>query len=517
MANFASENTWYKGTLGLEFITAIDIRNTYNVSGEENEFWDASAQYDGSAICYRIGNELIIVCEKLTIVHYKMFNKFLSLQRISGLDEVTQIGDFAFCYTPKLTELDIVPGNITNVGASAFRMSGIEDYLDLSVIPSDVIGNMATRHKRWDANTIASFKNVVFPEYILLDIENTDCQYKYPDIKFGTAEDGTVYYADHNACSAFACYHIWNCLHNETKKQYGDWPTWFNENVNADGSFVASDPFIGGVAKNVIAKLGWKDKGRIFVNDSAALQSIVDSLALGLPLYTVIHSPNRLTGYHAVAIVGCDAITRKLAVIDSGGIGDNAILSWVSYEDIFTGTDNADHIRVIGYEYPILAPNNTWFSRNSTNIDKKTITSIEIKDNYTPTNTSVISWDASAIEDGSVIVYVEDDKLTISGNGSGAVHMSPDSSSVFNGFTGVTSFVGASLLNTIKVTTLKQAFYDCSSLLQLDLTGWNVSNVRDLHSTFNGMYALTSLRVRGWNTSNVTNMALMFCKTWAFN
>ena len=52
---------------------------------------------------------------------------------------------------------------------------------------------------------------------------------------------------------------------------------------------------------------------------------------------------------------------------------------------------------------------------------------------------------------------------------------------------------------------------DCSSLTELDLSGWDTSSVlTEMNRTFYGCSSLTSLNLSGWDTSGVTNMNGLF-------
>lgn len=66
--------------------------------------------------------------------------------------------------------------------------------------------------------------------------------------------------------------------------------------------------------------------------------------------------------------------------------------------------------------------------------------------------------------------------------------------------------------DTSSCTTMKAAFFNCSSLQSLDVSGWNTSSCTDMRSIFSGCLSLESLDVSGWNTSNVISMRAMFYK-----
>ena len=87
-----------------------------------------------------------------------------------------------------------------------------------------------------------------------------------------------------------------------------------------------------------------------------------------------------------------------------------------------------------------------------------------------------------------------------------------DMTSMWSTFKGCSSLVSLDVSgwNTSNVTNMMYMFEDCSLLKSLDVSGWNTSNVTNMMFMFHECSALTSLDVSGWNTSNVTNMLGMF-------
>lgn len=161
--------------------------------------------------------------------------------------------------------------------------------------------------------------------------------------------------------------------------------------------------------------------------------------------------------------------------------------------------------------YPILASGSTWYTQGGTSVAKSTITSIEIKDSYTPAGTVTSSWDASVNKDGSITAFIEGTKLTIAGNGSGKIYLNSKPNAMFSQFTAVTSITGLNILDTSKATTLVAMFKQCTALTTVDVSSFNTSNVTD---TWNMFIDCTSLRsigdVSNWDTSKVDEMDNMF-------
>ena len=61
-----------------------------------------------------------------------------------------------------------------------------------------------------------------------------------------------------------------------------------------------------------------------------------------------------------------------------------------------------------------------------------------------------------------------------------------------------------------KVYYLTSTFSDCKSLQKLDVSKWDVSHVSEFDYTFYNCSGLRELNVRNWNVSNAMNMRCMF-------
>lgn len=489
-------NGWYKGSIPFYEITEVSVA----VSGNGVESWES----DG-LVCYRSGTKVTIVCDNMTAIGERAFFKFLDLKKVSGLGAVTTIGAYAFCYTPNIEDIDIVPGNLSSIGVSAFRMSSAEDALDLSSVSLSIVGDMATRYKRWDASTLSAVQGVAFPRTILLEVPNPDSQLKYSNIPNAT-KDGKILYTDATGCTALMAYHVWNCLNAGTPKQYGNWLDWYNDTLNKDGRYAEINHHDDQTRAIIFERLGWLDNGYVYASGSQQLQTILNRLVDGVPTYASMHSTNTQDGYHAVAVVGCDAIRHKLAVVDSSVLDDVGVISWISFEDLFVGgADELDGIHLIDYNRPVLAPNSTWFKQGS----KTEITQIDIKDTYEPAGTAV-SWDASVANNGSIMAHIEGTKLTLSGNGSGKISLNPDSTSVFADFSSMKTINGGNILDVSKVTNATKMFNGCSVLESVDVSNWNTGNITLMHTMFQKCFALVGINTKKWDTGNVTSMLATF-------
>lgn len=70
--------------------------------------------------------------------------------------------------------------------------------------------------------------------------------------------------------------------------------------------------------------------------------------------------------------------------------------------------------------------------------------------------------------------------------------------------------INVSNWNTSACTNMDSMFYHCSSLASLDVSNWNTSACTTFHDMFNDCTSLSNLDVSNWDTSSCTNMSFMF-------
>jgi surface protein len=87
-----------------------------------------------------------------------------------------------------------------------------------------------------------------------------------------------------------------------------------------------------------------------------------------------------------------------------------------------------------------------------------------------------------------------------------------DMSNMFSGTSSLTN-LDVSSWNVSNVKDMSNMFSGTSSLTNLDVSSWNVSNVKDMSNMFSGTSSLTNLDVSSWNVSNVKDMSNMFSGT----
>lgn len=171
--------------------------------------------------------------------------------------------------------------------------------------------------------------------------------------------------------------------------------------------------------------------------------------------------------------------------------------------------------------YPVLAPNRTWFSQGGTTTQGSTFTKITIVDSYTPTGDETESWNADVNNTGAIKWYKKGTELIIAGNGSGKIAMNPDSKSLFylgqtDTFSNVTQIDGLNIFDTTSVLDAQQMFFKMSSLTALDLDSFFTSpSLTSIFGIFAMCSSLVDLSVAQWNLTQVFNIQQAFygCKS----
>ena len=70
--------------------------------------------------------------------------------------------------------------------------------------------------------------------------------------------------------------------------------------------------------------------------------------------------------------------------------------------------------------------------------------------------------------------------------------------------------IDLSNFNTQNVTNMSYMFYGCESLTNINLSKFNTQNVQNMNYMFSGCNSLTNIDLFKFNTQNVTNMKFMF-------
>lgn len=148
------------------------------------------------------------------------------------------------------------------------------------------------------------------------------------------------------------------------------------------------------------------------------------------------------------------------------------------------------------------------------NTIKSTPTSIVFESNIPVLNPSITKYDLSLDEDGSIIAYIDTDKV-MRWCSNGIILANDDSSNLFQEFDNITTINFNNLFDTSTVFNMNSMFIRCPSLTSLDLSSFNTSSMTNMSHIFSNCPSLTSLDLSSFNTSNATSMYNIFssCKS----
>lgn len=120
--------------------------------------------------------------------------------------------------------------------------------------------------------------------------------------------------------------------------------------------------------------------------------------------------------------------------------------------------------------------------------------------------------DVSAAKDGSILAWLTDGNLTVASNG--YIALNPNSSSMFCNFVNLKHIDFGKYFDTTQVEDMSKMFYNCKSLMELDLSNFNTSRVKDMSAMFGYCESLQDVTLKYFDTHNVTDMNRMFycCK-----
>ena len=118
------------------------------------------------------------------------------------------------------------------------------------------------------------------------------------------------------------------------------------------------------------------------------------------------------------------------------------------------------------------------------------------------------AWDVSEAGDRSVLAWMDNGDLYVAADG--AIAPNSYASWLFQKFVNLKTIDFGNCFVTSSVTRMSGMFDGCSSLISLDLSGFDTSSVTGMYAMFFGCSNLISLDLTGFDTSCVTTMASMF-------
>ena len=148
---------------------------------------------------------------------------------------------------------------------------------------------------------------------------------------------------------------------------------------------------------------------------------------------------------------------------------------------------------------------------------REQISSITVLD--TVKGAPVDAWDVSEANDGAVMAWVvpNGELYDLYLAGDGGISAGPDASTLFAGYKNASSITLGDAFHTEGTRTMRSMFYHCESLVVLEVSDLDTSNVTDLSRLFFGCKALETLDISKFDTTNVTDMSRMFRDCEALN
>lgn len=343
----------------------------------------------GNALFARLSNatRFVNASSALTSIGNLTFYRCFGLRTLSGLDRVTTIGQRAFLGCPSIVSIDLDEAVCKNAGDFAFHISSVEDGAPLAQWDGVGFGLCANRELKW-GDTLTEVQNARYSATKVMQCTNPDMQTNYPGIDFCSGINGgahTFVSVSDGGCVGLSLYHAYNTVHaNDGLACASFMEFWLNVlraesytapvthcikrglinpilvyDSNTDNGYVKGVEerdgniyfhlynFSGGTDDHeilgaMLRNLGWKMSEKIRTYGAEAKRLIDRSLQQGIPvLATVNHmstyeDAGHNEGDHEVCIIGCDAVTGKLTVVDStGAAGSKGHIYTVAYEDMF--------------------------------------------------------------------------------------------------------------------------------------------------------------------------------------
>lgn len=288
------------------------------------------------------------------------FTGCLSLRYVHGVGNVQRIKPGAFINTPMLDSLDLDPDVCTDMEESAFLLSGnAMRYANLSTWEKTTFGRNAIPSITYSgkyfeelANELPEIRAVGLPNVPEREV-NADAVYKYTDIPYcrRTLDGINEQVMLSEGCQAASLYHLFNWLNGAPYDSLGEW--WQKEILDKYQSLDGLEIYehdISIIREEVERTLGWSDREGFPMpvntkgeesgfesvgNANDVKAAIADELKAGRPMTADIRYFQKGEG-HAVAIIGSNAVTDKLIVVDPVRTsGDRGCVYEVAFEQLF--------------------------------------------------------------------------------------------------------------------------------------------------------------------------------------
>lgn len=376
-----------------------------------NTMWEQIREiYIGGEIS-KIGDYLFARLSKATrlvnnshrlvkIGKYAFYDCF-GLTTAAGLSNIQTIGKGAFVNTPSLRKTDLSE-KLVQVDLFGLHISSAQDQMKEAALFNAVMEDASTRQVKWKAETLQEIQSSRIPQTVILPVKAPDQQYYYNDIEYmSTVADGQYlrYAADGGGCTGLAMYHAyaaatgdhgvksfrefwWKALKAET--MLIDVTQWIGNGIEPLMAYIngvdAADGLQEGVELSggrvwfhirnfsggtddweilgaMLRALGWGSSGQLVIRGAEEKKRILRAIYSGKPVLANVNHTLLDTGVneaeHTVCIVGADAVSQKLVVVDSvWAAGTRGHVYKVAFEDLFYG----DGVETVSNSIIVLEP-----------------------------------------------------------------------------------------------------------------------------------------------------------------
>lgn len=407
----------------------------------------------------------------VTVIADGAFDNLSSLKEIVIPEGVTSIGDEAFfeCTSLKIVNL---PDSLTEIGTSAFE--GCASLKTVS-FPDNLtsIGSRAF-------SSCSSLEEITIPESV---------QYIGDAAFSGCGELESAYLSSANVSDSM----LKDCV------SLTDMTIPFGVTNIGDAAFQGCTSLASVTIPDTVTRIG-----------KAAFEGCAN-------LSTVI-LPMALEEIGSRAFSDCDKLSSVVIPVMTSVGGDafdatTTLTSWLPWAENLMTADVCEKYNDDAGEFEVFE---TGLKRNQINsvtflptLDRASAEGAEgWKDISERSDESVLLW-WERYGGGAAEIY----DLYIAAEG--GVSAPENCYGLFSGYQNVKNIYFNDAFHTENVTNMKNMFYGCVNLVDVDVSGFDTQNVTDMRSLFSNCEKLTGLDLRGFDTSNVTDMGFMFSCCYA--
>ena len=282
--------------------------------------------------------EAVKLSDKVTAIGDNAFLNCINLRSVTGLGNVTSVGTSAFMYTHKLFCVDLSPSVCKTIGGSAFYMSPALSHINTAEWNDVTFGYNASASSNFTEDELQAARAIKLPSVNLWQA-GFDAVYKYGEAageefifsSWDTGSSGIYHRYLDTRCHTASLSAVFGILTGKKYSSLGEF--WIKEVYTKNPNIGQNDDDQS--QELVLEILGLQLKNEVYArNGLAALKTaIAAELQNGNPMICSMWFDQSYG--HAVAIVGANAATDKLIVVDPiKTSGTRGIVYEVALEDL---------------------------------------------------------------------------------------------------------------------------------------------------------------------------------------